>query len=122
MMLNEKAPQPELKSKLAEKLRERQAARCDEWTIAWLKKRFAEIDDAYLGAAHSFNMAISYFLKDREDADKREQEVAAVVAENAVLREKIGELQAEFVVLQKRFEDMATWAKSVDRSLKQELK
>jgi len=103
---------PPIGRSIEKELRERQASRPDQWTMAWIREQFAEILKAYRGACHLLNLVVAT-NRDHETRMKTiESELADVKRENQLLQAGIGELKAENVLILKRIEDMAAWAKT----------
>lgn len=124
-MIDEHLSHPDLRDKtLTELYKKRMENKVDPWTVAWLKNKFGEILTAYKGACHAINLAVAHAVENRETinalSSAMEKRMESVEAENQMLMARIGELQAENELVRKRIDDMAEWAKSVKRQLKQD--
>jgi phage-related tail protein len=75
---------------LSSELRERLAAKPDQFTLAWWEERFQEVLKGYRGATHGINLALS----ECEDVHKEIKDLQAQIKLWEQDRAKIGELQA----------------------------
>jgi len=75
---------------LSDELRQRLAAKPDQWTLEWWRQQYQEVLKAYRGATHAMNLALAEFEDAQKEIETLRQKILLLEADRA----KIGELQA----------------------------
>lgn len=107
---------------LADTLKETMLARAgdrpDHHTIAWWKEETAELRQLFKGCSELLHLAVANTRDNAKELTALQERIDLLAAENEMLLARMGEVQSENTLMQKRIDEMANWAARIQKDVR----